>query len=124
MLLVFGLSGRYQRAALVPGAGRGFLGLSDDAPTEDFKRKMAEPRVAYSAEEIGHSIIRAVANCVQNKSKSHGDILLIEAPLESLPADRWNDFSACLAEQAKESTYPAVYVTGRSDGRDTCLRIK
>ncbi len=70
------------------GTGRGFFGLSDDAPTEDFVRRRAQPRVAYSAEEIGRSIICAVAICAHKKSKFRGDTLLIEAPLETLPADR------------------------------------
>ncbi len=106
------------------GTGRGFLGLSDDAPKEDFVRKMDQPRVAYSTEEIGRSIICAVAVCARKKSKFQGDTLLIEAPLETLPADRWDNFQAPLAEKVKELAFAEVYVTGRSDGRDICLRIK
>ncbi len=59
------------------GTGRGFLGLSDDAPTEDFVRKMDQPRIAHSTEEIGRSIICAVAICARMKSKFRGDTLLI-----------------------------------------------
>ncbi len=72
--------------------------MSDDAPTEDFVRRMTQPRVAYSGEEVGRSIIRAVAICARKKSKSPGDTLLIEAPLEMLPADLWGNFRAPLAE--------------------------
>ena len=106
------------------GTGRGFLGLSDDAPKEDFVRKMDQPRVGYSTEEIGRSIICAVAICARNKSKFQGDTLLIEAPLETLPADRWGNFQAPLAEKVKELAFSEVYVTGRSGDRDICLRIK
>ncbi len=106
------------------GIGRGYLGLSDDAPKEDFVRKMDQPRVAYSTEEIGRSIICAVAICARTKSKFQGDTLLIEAPLETLPADRWGDFRAPLAQKVRELAFAEVYVTGRSHGRDICLRIK
>ena len=103
--------------------GRGFLGLTDDAPTEDFVAKMAQPRVGYTDEEIGRSMIRAVEICAQKKSNYQGDTLLIEAPLETFPADRWNDFQPLLAEKAKELAFSEVYVTGVSD-REICLRIK
>ena len=106
------------------GTGRGFFGLSDDAPTEDFVRRMDQPRVAYSTEEIGRSIICGVAICARKKSKSLGGVLLIEAPLETLPTDRWGDFRAQLAQKVKELAFVEVYVTGRSHGRDICLRIK
>ena len=106
------------------GTGRGYLGLSDDAPTEDFDRRMTQPRVAYSEEEVGRSMIRAVTICARNKSKFQGGTLLIEAPLETLPADRWGNFQAPLAEKVKELAFSEVYVTGRSDDRDICLRIK
>ncbi len=105
------------------GTGRGYLGLSDDAPTEHFVRRMAQPRVAYSGEEVGHSMICAVAICARRKSNSQGDTLLIEAPLETLPANRWDDFRPLLAEKVKELVFREVYVTGRSE-RDICLRIK
>ncbi len=106
------------------GTGRGVLGLSDDAPTEDFDRKMDQPRVAYSTEEIGRSIICAVAICARKKTRFRGDTLLIEAPLETLPADQWGNFQAPLAEKAQELSFPEVYVTGRIGYRDICLRIK
>ena len=50
--------------------------------------------------------------------------MLIEAPLETLPADRWGNFRVPLAEKAKELAFPEVYVTGRNGDRDICLRIK
>ena len=106
------------------GTGRGYLGLSDDAPKEDFDRRMTQPRVAYSGEEVGRSMIRAVEICARNKSKFRGDTLLIEAPLETLPADRWGNFQASLTEKVKELAFSEVYVTGRSGDRDICLRIK
>ncbi len=106
------------------GTGRGYLGLSDDAPTKDFVRRMDQPRIAHSTEEIGRSIVCAVAICARKKSKSPGDTLLIEAPLETLPADRWGNFRAPLAETVKDLAFPEVYVTGRSGDRDICLRIK
>ncbi len=98
--------------------------MSDDAPTEDFVSRMDQPRVAGSTEEIGRSIICAVEICARKKSKSPGDTLLIEAPLETLPADRWDNFRVPLAEKVKDLAFPEVYVTGRSGDRDICLKIK
>ncbi len=106
------------------GIGRGFLGLSDDAPTEHFVRKMAQQREAYTEDEIGRMIIRAVAICARKKSKSRGDTLLIEAPLQTLPADRWGKFTAALSEEVKELAFSEVYVTGSGSDGDICLRIK
>ncbi len=106
------------------GIGRGFLGLSDDAPTEHFVRKMAQPREAYTEEEIGRIMICAVAICARKKEQSRGDTLLIEAPLVTLPAERWDNFRTPLSKKVKELAFPEVYVTGRSSGRDICLRIK
>lgn len=106
------------------GTGRGFLGLSDDEPTELFARKMAQPREAYTEEEIGRAMIYAVGICARKKSKSRGDTLLIEAPLETLPADLWDNFRVQLSEKVKELAFPEVYVTGRSSDRDICLRIR
>ena len=106
------------------GTGRGFLGLLDDAPTEHFVKRMAQPSKGYLEEEIVRIIICAVAICARKKRRSRGDILLIEAPLETLPADRWGNIRAPLAEKAKELAFPEVYVTGYSSDRDICLRIK
>ena len=106
------------------GIGRGFLGLSDAAPTEHFARKMAQLREAYTEEEIARIMICAVAICASKKSKSRGDTLLIEAPLETLPADRWDNLMPSLSKKVKKLAFPEVYVTGRSSGRDICLRIK
>lgn len=106
------------------GTGRGYLGLLDDAATEDFVSGMAQPREMFSTEDVGRSIICAVAICARNKSKSRGDTLLIEAPLDTLARDRWGDLRVPLAAKVKELAFPEVYVTGRSDNRDICLRLK
>lgn len=106
------------------GIGRGHLGLSDDAPMDDFVRKMAQPRTAYTDKEIGDNMIRAVEICAHKKGKFQGSTLLIEAPLETLPTDRWKNLRAPLAEKVRELAFSEVYVTGRSDKGDICLRIK
>ncbi len=98
--------------------------MLDDAPTEHFVKRMAQPSKGSLEEEIGRSIICAVAICARKKSRSRGDTLLIETPLEMLPADRWDNFRVPLAETVKDLAFPEVYVTGRSGDRDICLRIK
>lgn len=105
------------------GIGRGHLGLSDDDPKQDFVQKMSQPRTAYTESEIGHSMIRAVEICARKKSQHRGDTLLIEAPLETLPANRWGNFQASMAENVKSLMFSEVYITGRSD-HEICLQIK
>lgn len=106
------------------GTGRGHLGLSDNAPTEEFVRRMEEPRIAHTTEDIARTMICSVAISAHKKRKSPGDTLLIEAPLETLPAERWRNFRPPLAEKVKELAFGEVYVTGRTHGCDVCLRIK
>ena len=105
------------------GTGRGHLGLSDDAPTDHFKERMNQPRSGYTGEEIGRTLICAVAICARKKSRFTGDTLLIDAPLETLPGNRWDDFWKALANEVGKFTFNEVYVTGRSD-QEICQRIK
>ncbi len=105
------------------GTGRGFIGLSDDAPTEEFNAKMDQPSVGYSTDEVSQSIIRGVALAARRKRNHQGHTLLIEAPLQTLAAERWDEFRAQLAEKVKELAFSEIYVTGRSK-RDICLRIQ
>ena len=105
------------------GIGRGFLGLSDDAPTDHFKERMNQPKKGYDTEEIVRTFICAVAICARKKSKFTGDTLLIDAPLETLPANRWDNFWESLANEVEKLTFDEVYVTGCSD-QEICRRIK
>src|SRR4051794_38563083 len=88
------------------GAGRWFIGLTDDQPTEDFRTAMqAEPRM-YSTDEAQQALKRAIELCIEKKMHSCGDILLIEAPLDVLPNDRWLELKPDLAGLAGVLSFP------------------
>ena len=84
---------------------------------------MSQPRTGHGPEEIGRALICAVAICARKKSKFTGDTLLIDASLETLPGNRWDDFWKALANEVGKLTFDEVYVTGRSD-QEICRRIK
>lgn len=106
------------------GTGRGFLGLSDDAPHQEFRDQMGHERRMYSTDEAVQGIINAIKICAENKRHYQGDVLLIEAPLGTLPMDRWVQSKQLFSEKAKALQFCEVYVTGRSDDHDICLQIK
>lgn len=113
------------------GTARGFLGITDDSARQDFEDRMGCERKAYSSEEVLRCIQSSVELCAQNKLRYGGDTLLIEAPLETLPVDRWSQLPERFAdnEQLKALSFSEVYVTGSSgDGsgwaKDICLKIK
>ena len=106
------------------GTGRGYLGLSDDAPTKEFRSEMAKPRQGYFEEDVVQSIISAVALCARKKGTTGGDTLLIEAPLETLAPTQWNSHKLRFSEQVRDLSFTEIYLTGHSDNNDICLRIK
>lgn len=73
------------------GRGRGFIGVSDDAPRVDFNRAMSKQRVMYTTDHALSAIRDGILRCLsrKNKPKYTGFNLLIEAPLRSLPQERW-----------------------------------
>jgi hypothetical protein len=106
------------------GTGRGFVGVTDDAPGHEFKDAMELERRAYSADEVLGCIEHAIELCARNKSKHQGDTLLIEAPLETLPASRWAEFSQRFTEKVKALRFREVYLTGRGNHGAIALKIK
>ncbi len=113
------------------GTARGFLGITDDSAWQDFEDRMGCERKAYSTEEVLCCIQSAIELCAQNKLRYGGDTLLIEAPMVTLPVDRWSQLPERFAdnEQLKALLFSEVYVTGSSsDGsgcaKDICLKIK
>lgn len=105
------------------GAGRGFIGVPDDASDQEFEDAMARERRAYSTEEVVTCIERAIELRAQKKRLHRGDILLIDAPLYVIPSSRWNEYSARFAKKVKALRFDEVYLTGRGDNGDICLKI-
>ena len=106
------------------GKARGYIGLSDDAQHASFNEVMNRDPTSPTQEEIGGSIVRAAKICARRKGTFRGDTLLIEAPLETMPADCWESFRDELGKQVKGMEFSEVYVTGRSGDCNICLRIK
>jgi hypothetical protein len=98
-----------------------FLGVADDEGKDAFEVAMKRGQVMYSTEEAHSIIVRAIGICLQRKQDSRGaDTLLIDAPLEYLPAERWQVTLPKLCEIAERSSFADVFVTSR----EVVLHIK
>ncbi|CAH2407054.1 hypothetical protein [Mesorhizobium escarrei] len=101
------------------GSGRGYLGLSDEAPQKEFEAKLAGKRAMYTTEAALSSIGAAIKSCLSKKTHSRyaGFDLVIDAPLRTLPADRWKLIEPDLSAAAEPTTFHRVYVVGNSELR-------
>jgi hypothetical protein len=108
------------------GIGRGFIGVPDDAAQEVFDRAMARSRVMYTTGQalsaIGGGIHRCLAR--KNKPKFVGMLLLIQAPLRSLPRQRWAAIRPGLRAAAAPLPFREIYVIGNADERPWGFQIK
>jgi hypothetical protein len=106
--------------------GRGFLGLSDDAPSKDFSERLAEPRIMYSTESALRIIGNGIKACLLKKLKPKYDgfDLLIEAPLRSVPNERWSQIVEELRAAASEMPFRQIHVIGNQDSEPFGFRIK
>ena len=69
--------------------GHGFLGLSNEAPSELFAAKLATPRVMYTTDAALMTIGNGIKRCLAKKAKYAGYDLVLEVPLRCLPNERW-----------------------------------
>jgi len=108
------------------GIGRGHLGLPDDAPAKAFKERLARPRVMYSSEGALKVIGNGIKACLQKKSdpKYAGHDLLIEAPLQSLPKERWSLIEDELRSAASGMPFREIHVIGNQASESFGFRIK
>jgi len=115
------------------GEVRGIGNLPDDAALRAFTNyaeRTSDPDAAeaYSTDQIGCLIIGAVGKCARRKARHQADILLIEVlpDMHTLAADRWRSLQKPLSRNAevKRLSFSEVYVVGRGDDGDICLRIK
>lgn len=106
-------------------SGRGFLGLTDDMSKEEFKVAMSHERDMYSHQEAQQTIVKAVRLCIGKKANKYGaDTLLIEAPLNYLPMDRWNDLACNFLGEIKSVPFSEIFLVQVNDGGNSCLQIK
>lgn len=107
------------------GSGRGFLGLTDDMSEEEFKSAMSHERGMYSHQEAQQTIVKAVRLCIEKKAnKSGADTLLIEAPLNYLPMERWNDLACNFLGEIKSAPFLDIFLVQVNDDGNSCLQIK
>lgn len=109
------------------GSAPGFLGVTDDQIGQAFRVK-AEERRAYSTNEVEQVIGHALKLCLAKKKYHSGaDTLLIDAPLNLLPNDRWDrltpSFSALVTKPELRSNFAEIYVAG-SPSSGVCLKLK
>ncbi len=108
------------------GQGRGFIGVSDDAPRVDFDRAMSRQRVMYPTGQALSAIRGGILRCLSRKDKPKfaGFDLLIQAPLRSLPRERWEAIKGDLCAAAAMLPFREVYVIGNADERPWGFQIK
>jgi hypothetical protein len=106
--------------------GRGFLGLPDSASSKAFSDRLARPRVMYSTGSALEVIGNGIKSCLKKKDdpKYAGFDLLIEAPLQSLPNERWNQIQDDLRSAASGMPFREIHVIGNQDTEPFGFRIK
>jgi hypothetical protein len=105
---------------------RGFLGLPDSASSKVFSDRLAKPRVMYTTGAVLEVIGNGIKSCLRRKAdpKYAGFDLLIEAPLRSLPNERWNQIEGDLRSAASEMPFREIHVIGNQDTEPFGFRIK
>ncbi|MBV8891617.1 hypothetical protein [Bradyrhizobium sp.] len=106
------------------GWGRGFIGVTDDKPKSAFDERMAEPREAYSTDRVREIMTGALILCAGNKAHSQGHTLIISAAMDMLPRERWIEMRQSLAAPVSQLAFQEVYLVGRPDEKELCLRLK
>ncbi|WP_354031389.1 hypothetical protein [Bradyrhizobium sp. S3.2.6] len=104
----------------------GHLGLPDDAPEALFKMRLERGRVMYTSDGALTAIGSGIKACLRRKSrpKYAGHDLLIEAPLLTLPKERWSLIEEELRTKAGALPFREIHVIGDQDRSPYGFRIK
>jgi hypothetical protein len=106
------------------GSARGYLGITDDRPTSEFKSAMKRERIAYPTVGAQRTLVSSVSLCLRKKSKAQGaTTLVVEAPLNNLPVTRVEEVLPDLVTAAANSPFRDVFVVGNGERR-SCYRLK
>jgi hypothetical protein len=107
------------------GSGRGYLGVTDDAPMAEFEQAIHRPRMMYGVSGAQETLCRAVSLCINRKAEPKGaDTLLIDAPLNILPLARIEETMPRLRSCARVSGFRDVFLVGDGEFRQSCFRLK
>jgi hypothetical protein len=96
------------------------------ASSKAFSERLAKPRVMYATESALKAIGNGIKYCIEKKAKPKytGFDLLIEAPLRSLPSERWNHIQEELRSAASTMPFRQIQVIGNQDTEPFGFRIK
>jgi hypothetical protein len=108
------------------GFGRGFVGIADDATPQVVAEKMARPRIMYTTASALERIGYGIKSCLRKKHgpKYAGHDLLIEAPLRTLPKERWGQIYNDLRSEAFNMPFREIHVIGNQGTEPFGFRIK
>ena len=107
--------------------GRGFIGVQDDASTEEFDNRLSKPRVMFSPGQALTATEKGILRCISRKNDMKYDktfYLVIQANLISLPRERWDFIKPALVEAAKGVPFQEVHVIGDSHEKPWGFQIK
>ncbi|WP_342723543.1 hypothetical protein AAFG07_31015 [Bradyrhizobium sp. B097] len=104
----------------------GYLGLPDDASEALYKKRLERGRVMYSSDGALATIGNGIKACLAKKNhpKYAGHDLLIEAPLHSLPRERWSRIHDELRAAVSALPFREIHVIGDQDRQPFGFRIK
>jgi hypothetical protein len=96
------------------GITRGFVSLQDGAPKAQVKATKESQRAMYSTAQALNAVGGGILRCLheKNQEKYRDMVLVIEAPLEALPQERWKTLQPDLAAEAKSLPFQRVFVLG------------
>ena len=108
------------------GVGRGFIGVSDDAPQGDFDTAMAKDQTMHETNFTLSSIKEGILRCLARKNQPIfiGCTLIIEAPMTTLPFERWCSIIDELSAKAVTLYFHAVHVISAEDEEPKGFQIK
>ncbi len=92
----------------------GFRALPDQAPQKAFDAARARGRLLHSRRGVERSIAEAVATALERKNhpKYQGQILLVNAPLEALPAHDWSSSLSLPRDRDPAPPFVQIFVQG------------
>lgn len=104
----------------------GYLGLPDDAPEALYEKRLKRGRVMFVPDGALATIGNGIKACLARKNHPRyaGHDLLIEAPLHTLPEERWGRIHDELRANASALPFREIHVIGDHDRSLVGFRIK
>lgn len=106
--------------------GRGFIGVSDDAPQGDFDLAMSRPRTMYSTDHVVSAVSDGILRCISRKNRPAfaGLTILVQAPLSSLPTNRREMVRDRVIAALGDVSFGELFVIGNADEPPYGFQIK